>query len=77
MNIQYYINLDNEYDFKAHCAKKSIEAFEMTIRQKYAPSRFSLLTLLVNEVILTPFYLAKKASEIANTVVDTVQGKSF
>ncbi len=64
-DVQYCVNLDNEYEFKIFCHEKSLEAFDIAIAQDCYPSRFRLFTLLVSEVVSDLFYLAKKLVEIA------------
>lgn len=67
MNLSHYhhINLNSEYEFKYHCAQRSVEAFENTLAKKSYPLRFHLFALFIHETICTPFYLAGKLGEIA------------
>lgn len=61
MDVQFYVNLNNEYDFKRYCAQKSIEVFEHAIDEAQAPSRFKLLELLTSDFFFAPLYLLKRS----------------
>src|SRR6478735_2239498 len=60
MSPQFYVNLNNEYDFKGYCAHRSIEFFQHALDTNCPPSRFNLLRLLVNDICYTPVYLVQR-----------------
>lgn len=61
----HFINLDNYYDFKAHCHRSSIRAFDSALEEQHYPSRFNLLFLAACEVPAAPVPLIRKIVEIA------------
>lgn len=65
MDIQYHINLNNEYEFKYYCTQESIKAFEATINSKTCPSRITIFINLLQDLATAPFYLAEKLVDLA------------
>jgi hypothetical protein len=64
MNVHHYVKFNNEYEFQCYCARQSMEAFQKAIDRKSYPSRYSLIFLLFADVSSTPFYLARKITEV-------------
>lgn len=66
MNItNYHIKLSHEYEYKHHCSEMSSQIFEVALKEKLYPSRFDLLSNLIQETVYAPFYFMRRTAEIA------------
>lgn len=65
MNAIYHIDFNNDCEFKYHCTKESIKAFDKTIDSKTYPTRPGIFLILLSDLITSPFYLAKKIVDLA------------
>lgn len=63
--IDYFVNVDNQYAFKLLCHNKSLQAFEIAIREERYPSRLSLVYLGAYNALASAFCVIGRIGEIA------------
>lgn len=68
INNYYHHNLKDKFDFKEHCARKSVDIFEEAYEQGIYPSRKGLFVILIKDVVYSPFFLVGKIGEIVLNV---------